>query len=215
MNKHITAVIAESGAYHDLQIAPGTTTRDIRAQLRLGDHYVISKRGAEPFGDDENVYGVVADGEKLFLSTPVEVGAKGFLELLLAPENFAFHPNVIPAPLRQVQRFSPVVGGPILVQRDSRPYWQQREWVAHGWEYYGYYRTRWGSWQGKAKTSPSNRIDLFIHDPPDFLESHPHWACFRSRFGGWYFIHANEPITDLSSGILAVENILREAQAYA
>jgi hypothetical protein len=217
MNKHITAVIAESGAFHDLQIAPGTTTREIRNQLRLGDHYLITKRGAEPFGDDENIYGAVADGEKLFLSTPVEVGAKGLLELLLSPEKFAFRTKVasLPAPLvRSVPRQLPTGRSAFVVQRDKRPYWEQRGWTCQGGEYCGYYRTAFGSWKGKAKISFSGRIELFIQNPPKILENHSHWPCFRSRLGGWHFIHTNEPITDLSSGILAIENILTEAHSY-
>lgn len=212
MNKHVTAVIAESGAYHDLQIAPGTTTRDIHNQLGLGDHYLISRRGGEPFGDDENLYGAVGDGEKLFLSTPVEVGSDALDFLFKQPK---FHlPDVVPIPVPRPPKFAPAIGRPILVQRDSRPYWQQRGWTSQGNEYHGYYRTAFGSWRGKAKISFSERIELFIHNPPKFLEGHSHWACFRSRLGGWYFIHTNEPIEDLSSGILAIEHLLKEAHAY-
>lgn len=219
MNKHITAVVAESGAYHDLQIGPGTTTRDIRTQLNLGEHYLISKRGNEPFGEDENIYGSVADGEKLFLSTPVEVGAGEFSFVSrLFPSSpctdkvgRVYPPVINPSPVRTRRSYTPLVRKPIVVQRDSRPYWQQRGWTASGDEFMGFFRTPFGSWKGKAKVSPSGRVELFIQYPPAVLERHSHWTCFRWRFGGWYFVHTNEPIEDLSSGILAIENILTEA----
>jgi hypothetical protein len=229
MNKHITTVIAESGAYHDLQIAPGTTPREIRAQLGLSDQYLISKRGNEPFGDDESIYGAVADGEKLFLSTPVEVGS--FMESTLltgesveeiiqrlqqrpqVPQDNAKPAELLPKFLPKSQSFPLAHHVPMLVQRDQRPYWEQRGWTSQGGEYLGYFRTRFGSWKGKAEASPSGRIDLFIQDPPDALKGHSHWVCFRSRLGGWFFIHTNEPIEDLSSGILTIEKILTEAHS--
>ncbi|MGZ5506541.1 MAG: hypothetical protein ACXWJX_14155 [Limisphaerales bacterium] len=227
MTKRITAVIAESGAYHDLQIAPGTTARDIRGQLGLSDSYLISKRGGQPFGDDENIYGAIADGEKLLLSTPVEVGIGGFrafrpggsiddwLENVgirqpiqkVAPASFNSLPSIPTAPTFHW----PAARKPILVQRDSRPIWEQRGWTRSGDDYHGYYRTKFGSWNGKAKVSPSGRVELFIRNPPTALESHEHWICFRQQWGGWYFIHTNSPVADLSSGILAVEQILNEA----
>jgi len=225
MNKHVTAVIAESGAYHDLQIAPGTTTRDICAQLGLGDHYLISKRGAEPFGDDENIYGAITDGEKLFLSTPVEVGSISDLfrfssedEIQTPPKWLSPRPTIVASPraispAESAPRF-PSMGKPILVSRDTRSYWEQRGWTRSGFKYEGYYRTPFGSWKGKAEVSFSGRVELFIHKPPEALENHSHWACFRGQWGGWYFIHTNEPIADLSSGILAVEKILLEAHSH-
>ena len=74
--KNITAVVAESGAFNDLAIQPGTTARDIRRQLGLDDRYVLTRgRGVEPFADEENIYESVPDGAKLYLATPVEVGA--------------------------------------------------------------------------------------------------------------------------------------------
>ena len=223
MNKSITAVIAESGKYHDLNIGPGTTTRDIRNQLGLSDQYLISRRGAEPFGEDENIYGAVSDGEKLFLSTPVEVGTDRFslVSRLLPPNEIQKRLNelrfgvVATAPLvRPSSSVAQLSKRPVLVQRDSRPYWEQRGWTFKGGEFLGYYRIPFGSWKGKAKVSPSNRIDLFIQDPPSVLRKHSHWSCFRWRLGGSYFIHAITPIADLSSGILEIEKILMEAHAH-
>lgn len=73
--KNITVCVAETGVYHDLTIAPGTTARDIITQVGLADQYLLSRgHNREPFGADENVYESVADGAKLFASSPVTVG---------------------------------------------------------------------------------------------------------------------------------------------
>lgn len=99
-----------------------------------------------------------------------------------------------------------------VVKRDQRPYWKQRGWrsTLTG-TFVGWYRTQFGSWRGKAKRRRSGGVKLFIHAPPAVLENHSHWACFRPRSGGWYFIHMNGRVQDLSSAILEVERILTEA----
>ena len=74
--KDITVVTAESNQTNDLAIQPGTTAREILEQIGLAAPYILtSGRGQEPFGGDENVYEQVADGAKLYASTPVTVGA--------------------------------------------------------------------------------------------------------------------------------------------
>jgi len=73
--KQIAVVTAASGQQTLLAIEPGTAPRDIRRQLNLDENYILTPgRGAEPFGDDENLYPLVPDGAKLYASTPVEVG---------------------------------------------------------------------------------------------------------------------------------------------
>lgn len=242
MNKNITVIKAESGQLHDLAIAPGTTARDILTQVGLGNRYVLSNgRGQEPFGDDENVFEAVANGTKLYASTPVEVGAGGgvappFPQAKTIPETVSFWSRAIqfitsifaddadskpcaaavsgdvaqkPAPKLQQRR-----DGKVLVQRDTRPFWQQRGWKQNERDFHGYYRTRFGSWRGKAKVSPSGRIDLYILKPPEALQAHPHWQCFNSWTGKWYSIH-HHGAADLSSAIIEIERILTQSLARA
>ena len=59
----------------DVEIAPGTSAGDIIRQLGL-QGYLLSTGPASDrfFGDDENVYSAVADGDKLFATTRAEVG---------------------------------------------------------------------------------------------------------------------------------------------
>jgi hypothetical protein len=74
MVKNISVVIAGSGDIRDIGIKPGTTAGDILRQLNLNG-YVLSKGQNEPpFGNGENIYPLVRDGDKLYASTPATVG---------------------------------------------------------------------------------------------------------------------------------------------
>ena len=73
--KNITIVPATGGAYSDLAIAPGTTSKDVKKQLGLADEFVLTRgRGTEPIPDSENLYESVQDGTKLFATTDVQWG---------------------------------------------------------------------------------------------------------------------------------------------
>lgn len=89
-------------------------------------------------------------------------------------------------------------------------YWQKTGWRRVGAAYHGFYRTYYGAWRGKATVSPSGRVDFLIHNPPPALRHHSHSACFRSRPGGWVFVHFTRAC-DISTGIIRIEQILREA----
>ena len=71
--KHISIVLAGSGEQrHDVEIQPGVTVRDLLERLSLSGH--LSKYGdPAPFGENEDVFARVQDGDKLLVSpkTPV------------------------------------------------------------------------------------------------------------------------------------------------
>ncbi len=72
--KNIVVIVAGSGQHHDLTIEAGTTARDILQQVGL-QGYVLSKdAGQHAFGETENVYAAVDDGEKLHAATKTDVG---------------------------------------------------------------------------------------------------------------------------------------------
>ena len=98
-----------------------------------------------------------------------------------------------------------------VVKRIPRPYWEEHGWQHQGGTYQGLYQTRFGSWSGYATVSPSGRVEVFIHNPPAVLELHPHWPCFNQRNDGWYFVHPNKRIADVSSAIINVEKTITEA----
>lgn len=216
MSKRITVVTAESGKHHDLVIEPATTPRDILSKVGLDDRYVLTKgRGQEPFGETENVYEQVLDGAKLYATTPVEVG--GLLEYIVgdttsdAPDSnrVRFATGGISTLASPTGRTAAALMTK-MVPRQEQAYWEQRGWQKSGKSYEGYYRTRFGSWRGKAEVSWSGKINLFIHNAPKALERHHKWECFLWRPGGWRFIH-NFGISDLSSGILEVERLIAES----
>ena len=76
--KHVSIVLAGSGEQiHEVEIPRGTTVRDLAQRLNLVGH--LSKHGdPAPFGENEEVYARIDDGDKLFLSpsTPVAEGRK-------------------------------------------------------------------------------------------------------------------------------------------
>lgn len=101
---------------------------------------------------------------------------------------------------------------PIVVKRAQEPYWKQRGWKQYGNIYHGYYKVDSKEFEGKAKVSPSGKTDLYIKKIPEELEYHEHYYCFEKRSNDWYWVHNNKDGNfDLSSGILQVEQILKEA----
>lgn len=240
--KQIAIIMAASGNAATLAIEPGTTPRDIRRQLNLDENFILtSGRGAEAFGDNENLYPLVPDGAKLYASTPVEVGNQDeflddsdsdpsedsrFMRLMRATGRFPSDKQYTLLPQFEIKVpsflatnssrdvpdivYCPPRAPVPVVQRGKEPYWQERGWQRDGWNYTGYYRSRVGAWKGRAEVGPTNVARLFIHEPPEFLKSHPHWICFQQRPSGWYFIHMTDDV-DLSSGILRVEALINEA----
>lgn len=71
--KHISLVISGSGQqFTDVEVTRGLTTRDLLQQMNLTGH--LSKFGDPvPFGENEDLYTRVEDGDKLIVgpSTPV------------------------------------------------------------------------------------------------------------------------------------------------
>jgi len=74
--KHITIVLAGSGEQRlDIEIVRGVTTRDLLQQLNLNGH--LTKYGeTAPFGENEDVYVRVEDGDKLTLAPVTTVALR-------------------------------------------------------------------------------------------------------------------------------------------
>lgn len=73
--KTAVIVIAGSGRSHDVTIEPGTTPEDIFRDLGIGEDFILSKDGgAHVFGNTENIYPDVDDGEKLHAASRTDVG---------------------------------------------------------------------------------------------------------------------------------------------
>lgn len=100
----------------------------------------------------------------------------------------------------------------IAIQRQPRPYWDERGWRHEGGAYQGHYQSKKGNWPGYITVSPAGRVEVYIHNPPGTLENHPHWTCFQHRDGGWFFIHPTTPVNDVSAAILGVEKTISESE---
>lgn len=73
--KRIAVVIAGTNrGPQDVTIEPGTTAHDVLNQLSL-DGYLLSAKGSQTYyGDDENLYPQVLDGDLLYATSSAEVG---------------------------------------------------------------------------------------------------------------------------------------------
>ncbi len=73
--KNVVIIVAGTGRHHDLSIEPGTTSRDILAEIGLAGYRLSKDNGQHVFGDNENVYPLVEDGEKIHCSSKTDVGS--------------------------------------------------------------------------------------------------------------------------------------------
>lgn len=99
----------------------------------------------------------------------------------------------------------------LLVRRDPRAYWEQKNWRSNRNSFEGWFRTPYGSWRGRAERAPGGVIEVYIKNPPDFISYSPHRHCIHDRGDGWHSIHVTNGLRDLSSGIITIEHLLCEA----
>jgi hypothetical protein len=74
MNKNIAVVVAGSNQIHDLQIQPATTAGDVLEHVGMAGGMLTLGGNSNPIDSNENVYGMVQNGQKLFASVTPEVG---------------------------------------------------------------------------------------------------------------------------------------------
>jgi hypothetical protein len=73
--KRITVVVAGSTrGPQDVTIQPGTTAHEVLNQLGLEGYLLSAKGGTTYYGDDENLYPQVLDGDLLYATSSAEVG---------------------------------------------------------------------------------------------------------------------------------------------
>ncbi len=72
--KSIVVITAGSGNHSDLEIEPATTSSDILNQLNYSGYVLSKDAGNHVFGDNENVYASIEDGEKLHAASKADVG---------------------------------------------------------------------------------------------------------------------------------------------
>lgn len=119
-----------------------------------------------------------------------------------------------PAPASLRDLFSRAVRGQapaIPVARRQIPYWQERGWTLEGNAYKGNYQTPYAAFQGWIERQNSGRFNFYLNRPSDEIRRHSHWTCFQHRGDDWYLIHMSREPRDMSSGIMTIEKLIREA----
>jgi hypothetical protein len=233
MTKQLAIVPAGGGEVKEVTIGPGTTVQDVKRYTQL-EKFLLSRPGsADYFADCEVLYPVVADGDKLVATFLTKVGSlqgPTVLALILAiailigllrrliSEVRSWKPGQSTAATGQTQlataTFEPAWvphPAPVVVTPDTRPYWVQKGWRCEGNDYHGYYRTRFGSWQGFIAARSPSLTTAYIYDPPPALLQGPHSLCFSDAGDGWWKIHFSVGTSDVSSTIVAIEKVIEEA----
>lgn len=100
---------------------------------------------------------------------------------------------------------------PILVQRNFTPIWKERGWQQKGSCYHGFYRTKYGAFEGLIVEPFFGKIQFFIFKPPVCLKRHSHVLCFIPKGNNVYEIHFSTKAKTINEGIIAIEKILDEA----
>lgn len=209
--KQISISNAASGnTFADRPIAPGTTAADVLRDINL-PHGILSRgdRG-EIFANSENIYEKVKDGEKLFASTPAQVGSPLFESVI----NKALEKLVSKLP-----HWSALEGGGGLrhlrqsriVLRQPVPYWLDHGWKKQGSAYAGKFITPYGAYFGWISQPSPSEIQFYIQHPPNCVLSSSHSACFRPQgTDNWYLVHMARRPQDISAGILTIEQLITE-----
>jgi hypothetical protein len=104
---------------------------------------------------------------------------------------------------------------PVIVKRTILPLWVIRRWKRHENVFEGYYRTPYGSFEGKIVRRHKGSFDYFLTDPPECLWAHPHGRCFIHVAGNTYRVHFQTQGDHVDAGILAIEHTLAEAHETA
>jgi len=119
-----------------------------------------------------------------------------------------------PAPAALQNLFARVTRGqapPPIVERRQLPYWQEHGWAQQGNIYTGSYQTPYAAFQGWIEQERSGRINFYIYNPSNNIRSHSHWTCFQHRGNDWYLVHMGREPRDVSSGIMTIERLIKEA----
>lgn len=99
----------------------------------------------------------------------------------------------------------------VPVERRQISYWQERRWTRDNNTYSGNYQTPYVAFQGWIEEEQSGHINFYLQHPSAEIRRHSHWSCFQHRGDEWYLIHMARQPKDVSSGIMTIEKLIREA----
>jgi len=98
----------------------------------------------------------------------------------------------------------------IDVPRNTQQLYEERGWRRDGATLRGYYRTRYGAFEGRIQSAFRNPT-YFIIRPPRPLLNGPHSACFTEVSKDEFRVHWSRKPTDVNAGILWMEHHIVEA----
>jgi len=101
--------------------------------------------------------------------------------------------------------------GTVRVKRRFVPLWVEKRWRKRGNSYFGYYRTKYGAYEGRIVYRYAGNFSFYIKNLPDCLWNHSHRECFMHKGGQNYEVHFARKGKTIDDGILAIERILTEA----
>ena len=96
-------------------------------------------------------------------------------------------------------------------ERREISYWQERRWTRDNNTYSGNFQTPYAAFQGWIEEEQSGHINFYLQNPSAEIRRHSHWSCFQHRGDEWYLIHMARQPKDVSSGIMTIEKLIREA----
>jgi len=98
----------------------------------------------------------------------------------------------------------------VRVKRNSQQLYQEKGWRLKQGILYGYYRTRYKSFEGRIE-DPFSEPSFVIIKPPKALLRGEHGECFRQIAKDMYIVHWLDKPIDVNIGILVLENCITEA----
>jgi hypothetical protein len=96
------------------------------------------------------------------------------------------------------------------VKPDNTPLHLKRGWTRRGNFYQGFYRTKYGAWQGVIGRR-GDKFKVYIFSPPtEQISKHPRWPCFHEEAGGRWRIDlaVNPHDGDVGAIIFYVEKVI-------
>lgn len=230
MSKQLAVKVAGTDEIYDMEVEPGTTPHEIlnAPDIGLGNDYDLSPGGGqEIFGQNQNIYPEVEDGQKLIATTNPSGGQKK-----PASPNFSATTGVNvkgkrtdnPRPGRSS---SVSVHGKRRTQTshvgpDKRDYWKEKNWekknrgikhVYQGW----YSPDNTAPSKGKIEKPRNGPPKVYIKNYPNSFENLPelhNGSCLTGKSNRWTRVHfkPTEKPETVDDAILYIENLLKRAK---
>jgi len=183
----------------DIEIEPGTTGADIKRQLGLNG-YALFTRDSRQIYDDDIVYNLVQDGDKIEVSPLAKVAGK--VRILSNWRKGRTNLRRAPSSLNYITRIKP---GSCF----SR--WFQVRRHPRVWE--GAYRAMGREYLGRIEEQFYGYFKFYIYKPPKSLLDHPvHGGCVvPTKNKDWFWIHFRKDPKSPEAGIHSIEEFLKDS----